>query len=126
MKKTSGKRRAREKVSKTMTLKSFTRSIRSAVAKLFSTMATAMSPPKQSGIEGGGPIRIASRLKEGRALAQDVWSIYKFVVITRSLLRTIMALICSSLQCSKSTSRLHQSGTGLYELCSARLDQGSC
>ena len=84
-KKTSGKRRAREKVSKTMTVKSFAKSIRSSVAKFFSTMAAVLSPPRQSGIEGGGPIRFSSRLKEGRALAQDVWSIYKFAVITRSL-----------------------------------------
>lgn len=92
MKKTSGKRRAREKVSKTMTLKSFAKSIRSTVVKFISTMATALSPPRQSGIDGGGPIRFSSRLKEGRALAQDVWSIYKFVLITPSLPRTIAAL----------------------------------
>jgi len=44
-------------------------------------MTTAQALPKQNGIEGGGPIRISSRLKEGRALAQDVWSIYKSVPI---------------------------------------------
>ena len=63
-----------------MTLKSFVKSIRSFAARLLSTMSPTWSPPKQSGIESGGPIRFSSRLKEGRALAQDVWSVYKFVL----------------------------------------------
>ena len=69
-----------------MTFKSFVGSIRSFAARLFSTMATPWGPPKMSGIDSGGPIRFSSRLKEGRALAQDVWSIFKFVLITRLLL----------------------------------------
>lgn len=43
-------------------------------------MTTVQASSKQNGIESGGPIRFSSRLKEGRALAQDVWSIYKSVL----------------------------------------------
>lgn len=39
-------------------------------------MTPSQAPLKQNGIEGGGPIRFSSRLKEGRALVEDVWSIY--------------------------------------------------
>ena len=49
-------------------------------------MTAVPAPPKQNGVEGGGPIRFSSRLKEGRALAQDVWSIYKFVLVTAHVL----------------------------------------
>jgi len=39
-------------------------------------MPSPWAPLKQEGVDSGGPIRCSSRLKEGRALAQDVWSIY--------------------------------------------------
>lgn len=61
---------------------------RSPAARFLSTMTTAQAPPKQNGIENSGPIRSSSRLKEGRALAQDVWSIYKYVLVTHLSLRT--------------------------------------
>ena len=44
-------------------------------------MTTAQTQPEQNGNESSGPIRFSSRLKEGRALAQDVWSIYKSVLL---------------------------------------------
>jgi len=62
-----------------MTLISRARSTRSTVAKFFSSKTTTPTDTssKQNGaIEHSGPIRFSSRLKEGRALAQDVWSIY--------------------------------------------------
>jgi len=49
-------------------------------------MATPWAAPKMNGIDSGGPIRFSSRLKDGRALAQDVWSIYKSVLVTHSFL----------------------------------------
>lgn len=49
-------------------------------------MATPWAPAKMNGIDSGGPIRFSSRLKDGRALAQDVWSIYKSVLVTHSFL----------------------------------------
>jgi len=66
-----------------MTLTSLLRSTRSSVARLFSGMPAAEAAPKQkqkqSGVESREPPRFSSRLKDGRALAQDVWSIYKSV-----------------------------------------------
>ena len=45
-------------------------------------MTTPRAPSKQDPAENGGPIRFSSRLKAGRALAQDVWSIYKSVIVS--------------------------------------------
>jgi len=71
-------------------------------------MPTAQPPSNQNGVEKGGPIRYSSRLKEGRALVPDVWSIYKSVLVICAHLRTFLVLIASSfLQCCKSTSGLH-------------------
>ena len=87
---TAGKRRGRETASSPMSPGSFTRSIRSLVTKtkrsviplprFLSTMPAAKPSSNQNGVEKGGPIRFSSRLKEGRALVPDVWSIYKFVL----------------------------------------------
>lgn len=49
------------------------------LARFLSTMPAAHAPSHQNGIEHKEPIRSATRLKDGRALAQDVWSIYKSV-----------------------------------------------
>lgn len=56
-----------------------TKSAACRLTKFLSTMTTAQTSPNQNGVGLGGPIRFSSRLKEGRALAQDVWSIYKSV-----------------------------------------------
>ena len=71
-------------------------------------MPTAKPSPNQNGVEKGGPIRISSRLKEGRALAPDVWSIYKSVLVMRVSMSTFIVLIASSsLKCCKSPPGLH-------------------
>ena len=71
-------------------------------------MPTAQASSNQNGVEGGGPIRVSSRLKEGRALVPDVWSIYKSVLTTRPLLRVPLVLTTSSLlQRRESTPGLH-------------------
>ena len=115
---TGGNRRGREKVSRAMTPGSFARSVRSLVTKTkcsaiplprsFSTMPTVRPPSNQNGVEKGGPIRVSSRLKEGRALVPDVWSIYKSVLAMRAPFSIFLVLTVSfSLQCCKSPSGLH-------------------
>ena len=47
-------------------------------------MTATHAPSNQNGVENKGPVRFSSRLKDGRALVPDVWSIYKSV--TRALL----------------------------------------
>ena len=47
----------------------------------FPSTVAAQAPSNQKFIENGGPIHFPSRLEEGRALAQDVWSIYKSVSV---------------------------------------------
>lgn len=84
-------------------------------------MTTPKPPQNQNGIENKGPIRFSSRLKEGRALAQDVWSIYKSVLIMRALLSVLVLTVSSSLQCRKSSPGLHQSWPGVHELCPTAL-----
>ena len=89
--------------SRLMTSRSFARSARHIVAKIksqatpqarfLSTIATTQASSNQNGVEARGPIRFSSRLEEGRALTQDVWSIYKSVLATCSPLRiTLLSL----------------------------------
>lgn len=63
-------------------------------------MTTAHAPPKQNGIKSGGPINTSSRLKEGRALAQDVWSIYESVLVQSAMAHPslIVSHLCFSAQ----------------------------
>ena len=82
-------------------------------------MTTAHAPSKQNGIENAGPIRVSSRLEEGRALALDVWSIYKSV-----LLPPPHPFSHLFQRCEPSTG-LYQPRPGVYELPPAPLDQGS-
>ena len=71
-------------------------------------MPTAQPSSNQNGVEKGGPIRVSSRLKQGRALVPDVWSIYKSVLITPAPLGILLVLTPPSLlQCCKSSPGLH-------------------
>jgi len=112
--KTAGKCRAQGIVSTPATMVSLLKKIRSLAAKFLSSMTKGRSPPKENGVDSGGPIRFSSRLKDGRALAQDVWSIYKFVLIIRLPLYTTpdaCAFIVTVLQISHQIASILVRGT---------------
>jgi len=71
-------------------------------------MPIAKPSSNQNGVEKTGPIRVSSRLKEGRAMVPDVWSIYKSVLIMRAPIGFLLVLTASSsMQCCKSPPGLH-------------------
>ena len=94
-----------------MGLKSLVGSIRS---RLRPTKVAAQTTPEQNGVEGGGPIRFSSRLKDGRALAQDVWTIYKFVLVTCATPLNCLAnsyIVVAVLRISQRTASISARGT---------------
>lgn len=88
--------------------RSLARSARSLTAKtkspamtqagFISAMAAAQVSFDPSGVENKE--RLSSRLKEGRALVQNVWSIYRSFLITWAPFRIILLVLIALLRCS--------------------------